>query len=122
MDLTTNFDRIKQAEAQQKESEHVENYATPGTVRKIGFELPSGEKFFRSYAQMTGGDYRPDDGTITLRFFTEDIVLHGINLDSLYEHIRGEMVNIIKCAEKRYLTAEEQHQAIVTEISVKPRM
>lgn len=84
------FDELREGKPTEK-GEAVENsyetFDTPGHVRNLCFVWPDGRKKFLNYAYLVSGEYSPDDGSITLIFTTDTVVVKGSGLDELFEEL-----------------------------------
>lgn len=78
------------------------NYSTLGSVRNPCFIWPDGRMKFLNYAYLISVEYLPNDGTITMTYTTDTIIISGTGLQELYVKLFSHVPMKIECVATRY--------------------
>jgi hypothetical protein len=103
-DFRLKFDEIKQNDPTSTENNNNSNtqeYSSPGHVRNIDFVWPDGKREFLNYAYLVNAKYDPE-GSITLAFTSDTVVINGSGLNQLYDGILHQLTKSVFCLDPRY--------------------
>ena len=115
------FDELREGKPTEK-GDAVENtyetFDTPGHVRNLCFVWPDGRKKFLNYAYLVSGEYSPNDGSITLIFTTDTVVIKGSGLDGIFEALVNHLPMRICCKENRFIEVAINESFSILEIKI----
>jgi hypothetical protein len=101
--------------AEIKDKEFFDNI---GHVRNLCFVWPDNKMKFYNYAYLVSAGYLPDDGSITLAFTTDIVILKGIRLMGLFEDLLSHLPRKIICSEERYRSSLGDNKPIIESIEI----
>jgi len=98
-----------------------ERYAEAGQVRNVCFEWEDGNRIFLNYAYLVSVKYEPEENRLALHFTSDDVLLHGVRLESLFFELMQHLPKIISCKDARYNTLKDENASVVNQIVLIPK-
>ncbi|KQS32749.1 hypothetical protein ASG33_01150 [Dyadobacter sp. Leaf189] len=91
-----------------------------GNARNLCFVWPDGGQSFFNYAYLISADFIPGDemNKIRLGFSSQDVVLEGYRLETLFAQLLDHVPKTITAIEERYIPQEMVEESIVVKIEI----
>jgi hypothetical protein len=121
-DFKLKLDQMLQSDPTKEDTNpgtHDNRFFTPYEhVRNLCFVWPDGRKKFLNYSFLVSAQYSPSESTIKLVFTTETVLLKGIRLEALFQHLQDHTIKQVSSIDYRYNAIHENEDIIVNEIEI----
>ncbi|MCF2491124.1 hypothetical protein [Dyadobacter sp. CY347] len=123
----TRFDQMRESNPAKTEMEpgDINVHTNPlfhsvGHARNLCMVWPDGRQSFFNYAYLVSADFVPGEemNTIRLGFSSQDVIIKGYGLETLFVQLLDHLPRIITAVDKRYIPAETGGESIVMNIKV----